>query len=125
MSKSYSSRRIASLAAAAALTAGCARQDIVARAATEQAARAVAVAHVKRHELVRSLELAAEFRPYQEIDLHAKVSGYLKAIHVDVGDRVQKGQAIAELEAPEMMQELAHAEATLKRTQRDVQRAQG
>jgi|SRR5688572_21772881 len=124
MSKSYSIQGISSLVAAAALTAACARQDIVARASTEQS-RAVAVAQVKRHDLVRSLELAAEFRPYQEIDLHAKVSGYLKAIHVDVGDRVQKGQAIAELEAPEMMQELAHAEATLKRTQRDVQRAQG
>jgi len=80
------------------------------------------VEKVSRHDLERSLELAAEFRPYQEIELHAKVSGYLKLIHVDVGDTVTKGQLIAELEAPEMMQELAQAEATLKRAQVDIVR---
>ncbi len=88
-----------------------------------ESVRAVAVERVTRQDLGRSLELAAEFRPNQEIDLHAKVAGYLKAIHVDVGDHVKKGQLIAELEAPEMTQELTQAEATLKRSQVDVDRA--
>lgn len=88
-----------------------------------ESARAVAVERVTRQDLGRSLELAAEFRPNQEIDLHAKVAGYLKAIHVDVGDQVKKGQLIAELEAPEMTQELTQAEAALKRSQVDVDRA--
>ena len=42
----------------------------------------------------RDVEMAAEFRPFQEVDIHAKVAGYLKSIHVDVGDRVCKGQLI-------------------------------
>lgn len=92
--------------------------------ANEGDVRTVAAARVTRQDLGRSLELAAEFRPYQEIDLHAKVAGYLKAIHVDVGDRVRKGQLVAELEAPEMMQEVAQAEATLKRAAVDVERAE-
>jgi RND family efflux transporter MFP subunit len=105
----------------AAAAASCsARAGTVAGADTS---RAVSVDRVTRQDLSRTLELAAEFRPYQEIDLHAKVAGYLKAIHVDVGDHVNKGQLIAELEAPEMMQEAAQADATLKRAQMDVDRA--
>jgi len=107
----------------ALLAAGCsAPVQPVAQAAGESA-RTVAVQLVTRENLVRSLELSAEFRANQEIDLHAKVSGYLKAIHADAGDLVRKGQLIAELEAPEMMQELAQAEAMLKRTNLEVERA--
>jgi RND family efflux transporter MFP subunit len=91
--------------------------------ANDAVARPVAVEPVRREDLRRALEIAAEFRPNQEIDLHAKVAGYLKAIYVDIGDRVKKGQLIAELEAPEMMQELAQAEAALKRAKVDVERA--
>jgi RND family efflux transporter MFP subunit len=89
----------------------------------DETARAVAVEKVTREDLARTLELAAEFRPYQEVSLHAKIAGFLKAIHVDVGDHVKKGQLIAELEAPEMTQELTQAEGTLKRSQLDVDRA--
>jgi RND family efflux transporter MFP subunit len=109
----------------AVVTAGCStRADATAEAKPKkETARTVAVAQVTRQDLARSLELAAEFRPYQEIELHSKVSGYLRAIHVDVGDRVRRGQLIAELEAPEMAQEVAHAVATWKRTQLEVERA--
>ena len=91
--------------------------------AVDQTARPVSVDLATRDDLSRGLELAAEFRPYQEVDLHAKVAGYLKAIFVDVGDRVKKGQPIAELEAPEMTQEAAQTDAGLKRARLDVDRA--
>jgi RND family efflux transporter MFP subunit len=91
--------------------------------AEDVAPRTVAVAKVKRQDLQRTLELAAEFKPYQEIDLHAKVAGFLKAIHVDVGDHVKQGQLIAELEAPEMTQERAQTSGGLKRAQVDVERS--
>jgi multidrug efflux pump subunit AcrA (membrane-fusion protein) len=51
----------------------------------------VAVSKVVRADLSQSLRIAAEFRPFQEIDVHAKVAGYVKQIYVDVGDRVKKG----------------------------------
>ena len=110
------------VAAAAFLTMSCsaAEPPLAAKAAS---ARAVAVAPVERQDLSRTVEVAAEFRPYQEIALHAKVAGYVKAIYVDIGDAVKAGQPIAELEAPEVMQELAQADAAFKRSQVDVDRA--
>lgn len=94
-------------------------------AAKKEGPAAVAVAKVTRQDLAKDLELAAEFRPYQEIDLHAKVSGYLKSIHVDVGDRVRKGQLIALLEVPEMAQDMVQAAAVAKRSTLDVERVRG
>jgi RND family efflux transporter MFP subunit len=84
----------------------------------------VAVARVQRQNLERDLVLSAEFRPYEEVDLHAKVAGFLKDIRVDVGDRVQAGQLIATLEIPEMADEAAQAEATRQRSQAELVHAQ-
>ena len=50
----------------------------------------------------------AAFRPFQEIEVHSKVAGYVKEIYVDVGDRVRAGQLLAVLEIPELQDELAH-----------------
>jgi multidrug efflux pump subunit AcrA (membrane-fusion protein) len=97
--------------------------DVKTIRAEEGTTRTVAAERVRREDLGRRLEVAAEFRPNQEIELHAKVAGYLKDIYVDVGDRVAKGQLIAVLEAPEMAQELAQADAALKRAKVDVERA--
>jgi RND family efflux transporter MFP subunit len=83
----------------------------------------VAVTKVTRGNLSQGLTLAAEFRPYQEIDLHAKVAGYLKNINVDVGDRVRQGQVIAALEIPEFQMDLKQAAASTKRAESDVVRA--
>jgi multidrug efflux pump subunit AcrA (membrane-fusion protein) len=88
----------------------------------DERARTVAVQAVTRQDLSRSVAISAEFRPYREVNLHAKVAGYLKAIHVEVGDRVKKGQLLIELEAPEMIQELALAEASLQRARIDLNR---
>lgn len=67
--------------------------------------------------------LAAEFRPFQVVDVHAKIAGYLRKINVDVGDRVKEGQELAVLEVPEMADELAHAEAARSRSVAEVNRA--
>jgi RND family efflux transporter MFP subunit len=83
----------------------------------------VSVAKVERKDLFQGLTLAAEFRPFQEIDLHAKVAGYLREINVDVGDHVKQGQVIATLEIPEFKSELLQAEATKRRSESDVVRA--
>ena len=83
----------------------------------------VAVARAERKDLSQGLTLAAEFRPFQEIDLHAKVAGYVREINVDVGDRVKQGQVIATLEIPEFKSELTQAEATKRRSESDVARA--
>src|SRR5579864_3211644 len=84
----------------------------------------VAVAKVERGDLSQTLTLAAEFRPFQEIDVHAKVAGYLKAIYVDVGDRVHTGQLLATLEIPELRDELQQDEAAVRRSAEEIKRAQ-
>jgi RND family efflux transporter MFP subunit len=89
----------------------------------EDNAVTVAVARVERKDLSQALTLAAEFRPFQEIDLHAKVAGYVKEINVDVGDRVKQGQVIATLEIPEFKSDMLQAEATKRRSISDVARA--
>lgn len=83
----------------------------------------VAVARVERITLSNAVSVAAEFRPYQEVDLHAKIAGYLREIHVDVGDRVKAGASLAVLEVPELNLELAQAAAAEKRTEIEVGRA--
>ncbi len=57
---------------------------------------------MKREDLARQATFSAEFRPYQEIAVHAKVAGYVQSISVDIGDHVKQGQAIAQLEIPEL-----------------------
>ena len=64
--------------------------------------RPVAVALVERKPLVNSVALSGEFRPFQEVDVHAKVAGYIRQIYVDVGDRIKTGQVLAVLEVPEL-----------------------
>jgi RND family efflux transporter MFP subunit len=100
--------------------AACSRPQ--AHAANEPPA--VAVARVTRGDLARVLTVAAEFRPNQEIDVHAKVAGYLKSINVDVGDRVKPGQLLAVLEIPELQDEMQQDEAGVKRATEEVNRAQ-
>jgi len=70
------------------------------------------------------LTVAGEFQPYQEVELHAKVSGYIKRINVDIGDRVKSGQVIATLEVPELNAQVAAAQAEVRHSQSEIARAQ-
>lgn len=90
----------------------------------ETAKTTVAVAKVAREDLVQDLWLSAEFHPYQEVSLHSKVAGYLKEISVDVGDQVKAGQKIAELEVPELQDELARDQSAYQASLEDVKRAE-
>ena len=108
----------------AVLLAGsaCSRNRAEAKADPPKAV-VVPVARAAPADLARELVLTAEFRPFQEIDLHAKVAGFLKKIMVDVGDRVQQGQMIAILEIPEMNDDLTRAAAAKRRSDAELQRA--
>lgn len=73
----------------------------------------VPVVPVTRSDLDRDLVLTAEFTPYQEVDVMAKVAGYVRSIRVDIGDHVRSGELLATLEVPEMRDELAKARAAV------------
>lgn len=119
----------AALISAAAMTS-CGRSGTV-TAQMVDAVPTVAVVRATRADLSSDLILTAEFEPFQEIDVMAKVSGYIKQIKVDIGDRVQEGQLLATLEIPEMQDDLTRAAAAIEEanaelaTARDeLQRAQ-
>ena len=83
----------------------------------------VPVAPVTKQDLSKSIEVTAEFRPYQEVDVHAKVAGYLQSIGVDIGDQVKEGQVIAQLEVPELKEDLAKAAAATEASKHQVNQA--
>src|ERR1700749_2591044 len=72
------------------------------KTASASAPMRAAVATVKREPIASSLSVAGEFLPYQEVEIHAKVAGYIRKINVDIGDRVRAGQELAVLEVPEL-----------------------
>jgi RND family efflux transporter MFP subunit len=81
--------------------------------------------------LENDVVLTAEFRPYQEVDVMAKVAGYVKSIEVDIGDHVRQNSVLAILEVPEIQDDVAKAkagvagaEANIVTAQAVVQRAQ-
>jgi RND family efflux transporter MFP subunit len=91
----------------------------------ESAAIATAlVAPVTRGDLSSTLIVAGEFQPYQEVDLHAKVSGYIRRINVDIGDRVKNGEVLAVLEVPELNAQVAASKAQIQHSQAEIARAQ-
>jgi len=86
--------------------------------------RAAAVVAVTRGPLASSLTVAGQFEPYQEVDLHAKVSGYIQWIKVDIGDIVHNGEVLAVLEVPELQDQLDGSLAEVQHAQAEIVRAQ-
>ncbi len=74
----------------------------------------VGVVKVLRKSLGRTLTLSSELVPFQEIDVYAKESGFVKELNVDYGSRVQKDQVLATLEIPELQLQVKEDDATVK-----------
>ncbi|HSY34553.1 MAG TPA: efflux RND transporter periplasmic adaptor subunit [Acidobacteriaceae bacterium] len=95
-----------------------------AAADTTAAPPSVSVAKAHTGSIANQLTVAGVFQAFQEIDVHGKVSGYIRRIYVDIGDRVRKGQTLAVLEVPELQAEVAGAEAGIIQTQQNIARLQ-
>jgi len=83
----------------------------------------VGVAKVTREDLFQQVTIAAEFRPYVEVALPAKVTGYISKMNVDFGDTVKSGQLLATIEVPELQAELDNARAAEQKAQADYTNA--
>jgi RND family efflux transporter MFP subunit len=84
----------------------------------------VGVTKVVKKSLGRDITLSSELVPFQEIDVYAKESGYVKSLLVDYGTHVKAGQAMAILEIPELQAQLEQDQAEIKNTSNQVIRAQ-
>jgi RND family efflux transporter MFP subunit len=80
----------------------------------------VPVVAVSRGGITNSVSLTAEFQPFQEVDVMAKVAGYVRTIRVDLGDHVREGQLLAELEVPEMTDEITKASAMVDQSGAEI-----
>lgn len=74
-----------------------------------------------RQDLTRAFNNVGNVEAWEQATLHAKTAGYLKAIFVDKGDWVRKGQLIAVLDVPEMRQEVEQARAMSQVAVADIQ----
>jgi RND family efflux transporter MFP subunit len=90
----------------------------------ERAQRLAPFVLVTRGPLENVITLSGEFRPFQVVDVHAKVAGYIQTIFVDVGDKVRSGQVLAILEIPELNAQVMGAQADIRRSQDAIRRAQ-
>jgi RND family efflux transporter MFP subunit len=84
----------------------------------------VGVAQVVNKSLGRQITLSSELVPFQEIDVYAKESGYIKKLLVDYGSHVKSGEVMAILEIPELEAQLQEDQAEIKNASNEVTRAQ-
>lgn len=111
-----------------AVAFGCGRSQVPAASAatTNSSDSSTPVAPIvapRRETLSNQLVVAGELIPYQQVQLHARVSGYIRHIYVDIGDRVHTGEDLADLEVPELMAQVDAAKAGVDRAEQDVLQA--
>ena len=78
------------------------------------------VAVAQQGDLTAQLQVAGQFIPYQNVDVHAKVAGYVRWIKVDIGDIVHTNEVMAKLEVPELRDQLAETRAAVQHAQAQV-----
>ena len=84
----------------------------------------VNVAPVERSLAKGNLVLAGNIEAVTEAPVLARSSGYILKRYVDIGDRVQEGQVLAEIEAPELIQQIAQAKATVDQAHSNIEQSQ-
>jgi RND family efflux transporter MFP subunit len=91
--------------------------------AASKATLRVAVVTPKVGSSDRALSLPGSVQPLEETVLYARASGYVRKWYVDIGDKVKEGQLLAEIETPELDQELQQARAQLTQAQASLVQA--
>jgi RND family efflux transporter MFP subunit len=107
-----------------ASAAGCRRASTVEASDGARSATPVLVTRAARRDLNRTIVLTGELTPFQEVEVMAKVAGYIRRLYVDIGDRVRKGQVLAVIEIPEMADDLAQEQAAVERNRAELKRAE-
>jgi len=112
------------LATAAALAlSSCAPREQAAGKPADPPMVTVATAPASLRPMADHLVVSSELVPFQEIDVYAKVAGFVKELNVDYGSRVHKGQVLAVLEIPELEAQLQEDNAAIKAQGDEVTRA--
>ncbi|GAB3492778.1 efflux RND transporter periplasmic adaptor subunit [Spirosoma knui] len=89
-------------------------KEEAAKASEAEAPAATEVIQLQRGKLASSLKVPGELVAFRDVDIYAKVSGFIKTMYVDVGSEVKQGQLLAVAEAPELSAQLSSAQSKLK-----------
>ena len=92
--------------------------------AAEESLPIVTVVAPVRKAAEQTLALPASVEAIEKATLYAKVSGYVEWIKVDKGDRVKRGEVLAQLEVPEVEKEYQSAQAAVAESEADYQRSE-
>jgi multidrug efflux pump subunit AcrA (membrane-fusion protein) len=84
----------------------------------------VNAAQVKRAPLTSTLLLPGNVTPITEAYVFARAAGYLKKRYVDIGDRVKSGQLLADIDAPDLDQQVTQAEAAVAQAEGQLGQSQ-
>ena len=90
----------------------------------EMAVPTVSVVQPKRSAPAQEIVLPANVQAFSDSPIYARTNGYLKRWYVDIGARVRKGQLLAEIETPEVDQQLRQARADLATAQANLSLSQ-
>src|SRR6266404_5564537 len=90
----------------------------------EAAVPVVNVVHPKPAAPLQEIVLPGNTQAFTDSPIYARTSGYLKQWHFDIGARVKQGQLLAEIDTPEVDQQLRQARAQLQTAQANYQLAQ-
>ena len=83
----------------------------------------VSVVHPKLGSATNEVVLPGSIQAFIDSPIYARASGYVKAWYTDIGTRVKAGQALAEIDAPELDQQVTQAKGALAQTQAAVEQA--
>lgn len=83
----------------------------------------VIVGKPQRKSLVLSTTQPARIEPFEQAPLMAKLAGFVKQVHVDIGDQVEAGQTLVTLDIPELADDLAQKEALVAQVEAAIQQA--
>lgn len=96
------------------LLSGCGHSEGKAEKPTPEVVVSTPAITLTKGKLSSSLQIPGELVAYQQVDIYAKVSSFVKKLHVDVGSEVTTGQLLATMEAPEITSQLSGAESRLR-----------
>src|SRR5262249_34939217 len=104
--------------------AGCQRKTETSRTAPNPAGPvSVTAAKPTQNTVRRTIELPGQIEAFEQTPVYVKIAGYIKVVRKDIGDRVKKGDLLAELWVPEMEEELKQKAALVEQTQAETELA--
>ncbi|HTK78247.1 MAG TPA: biotin/lipoyl-binding protein, partial [Gemmataceae bacterium] len=119
-------KRLTPLLGVVALSSGCSRPAPAAGSPAPVSASATAVTTVRpaRQTLALTIEQPGRVEAFEQTPLYAKIAGYVKEVRVEIGNRVRKGDLLAELDVPEMAEELRQKQGLVTQARLEIHQAE-